>query len=58
MTLVATGFLGDFTTFSTFAYEISALGHARAWRRAIAYLVGTTAATLTAVALGLMAGGL
>lgn len=56
--LVATGFLGDFTTFSTFAYETAALGHARAWKRATAYLIGTTAATLTGVALGLMVGGL
>lgn len=54
--LVASGFLGDFTTFSTFAYEIAALGHARAWGRAVAYLFGSVAATLFAVAAGLAMG--
>jgi fluoride exporter len=54
--LVATGFLGDFTTFSTFAYEAAALGHARAWGRAAAYLFGTMVATLIAVLVGLSVG--
>lgn len=56
VTFVATGFLGDFTTFSTFAYEAAALGHARAWGRMTAYLVVSVAGTVAAVAAGLVLG--
>lgn len=52
----ATGFLGDFTTFSTFAYEAAALGHARAWGRMTTYLFVSVAATVAAVAAGLALG--
>jgi len=53
---LATGFLGDFTTFSTFVYEALALGHARAWRRTAVYVMGTTVATVAAVGMGLAIG--
>jgi CrcB protein len=51
--LVAAGFLGDFTTFSTFAYESAAMVRDRQWRRAVVYQAGSLAAALTAVLAGL-----
>jgi fluoride exporter len=54
--LLAVGFLGDFTTFSSFAYESATLVRDRQWRRAMAYQAGSTMAALAAVALGMAAG--
>lgn len=50
---VTVGFLGAFTTFSTFAYESVALVQAGEWLRAGGYVVGSVALGLVAVGLGL-----
>ena len=54
--LLAIGFLGDFTTFSTFAYESVMLARDGQWRRALVYLLGSTASALAAVMVGLACG--
>lgn len=50
--LVAIGFLGSFTTFSTFSYEAVALVRSGAMLRAGAYAAGSVAAGVTAVLVG------
>ena len=55
--LLATGFLGSLSTFSTFAVEL--LQEWLAWQRreAVALMAGSVAAGLLAVAAGMMIGG-
>jgi CrcB protein len=50
--LVATGFLGAYTTFSTFSYEAAALLQERDWRGGAAYVSSTVALGLAASLLG------
>ncbi|MET0275900.1 MAG: fluoride efflux transporter CrcB [Acidimicrobiia bacterium] len=51
--VVATGFLGSFTTFSAFAFETVALVDGGAAGAALANVVGSVVAGLAAAALGL-----
>ncbi|MDB4950114.1 MAG: CrcB protein [Gemmatimonadetes bacterium] len=46
--LVATGFLGAYTTFSTFSAEAALLVHDRDWRRAAEYVGATVVLGLAA----------
>ncbi len=50
--LVAIGFLGSFTTFSTFSYEALALLRDGEWGEAGGYVLGSVLLGLIAVALG------
>lgn len=50
--LVTVGFLGSFTTFSTFSYETAAMLRDGEWWRAGGYTAGSVALGLVAVALG------
>jgi CrcB protein len=50
--LIAIGFLGSFTTFSTFSYEALALVRDREWWQAGGYTLGSVVLGLLAVALG------
>lgn len=50
--LVAIGFLGSFTTFSTFSYETVALTRTGEWLRAGGYAMGSVALGICAVMLG------
>jgi CrcB protein len=50
--LVAIGFLGSFTTFSTFSYEALALARDGEWWRAGGYTLGSVALGLAAVGVG------
>ena len=50
--LVTVGFLGSFTTFSTFSYETSAMLRDGEWWRAGGYTVGSLFLGLVAVAVG------
>ncbi|HSH76424.1 MAG TPA: fluoride efflux transporter CrcB [Longimicrobiales bacterium] len=50
--LVTIGFLGSFTTFSTFSYEALALLRDREWWQAGGYTIGSVFVGLLAVALG------
>ena len=54
--LILTGFMGAFTTFSTFAFETSQLLDDSEWGLALANLLGQIVICLTCVFLGLMAG--
>lgn|SRR5690606_7103591 len=54
--LVATGFFGAYTTFSTFANESIALLRAGDWLPALGYIVGTNLTCLLGAAVGLVAG--
>ena len=49
---VAIGFLGSFTTFSTFSWEVFALLRDGAWWRASGYLAGSVLLGLAAVLVG------
>ena len=51
--LLVIGFCGGFTTFSSFGYETLGLLEARAYVAAAAYVLGSVAAGLAAVAVGL-----
>lgn len=47
------GFVGGFTTFSSYAWEVVQLAEAGAWGRALAYALGSTAAGVAAVVLAM-----
>jgi len=53
---VTIGFLGAYTTFSTLAFESYRLGEDGAWALAAANVLGSMAAGLSAVYLGIVAG--
>ncbi|CAN5480539.1 fluoride efflux transporter CrcB [soil metagenome] len=53
---LAVGFLGDFTTFSTFAYETVMLGRQRQWGRALWYVLVSTGLTVLSVMGGMVCG--
>lgn len=55
--LVTTGFLGAYTTFSTFAFETVALGRQRDHWPAVANIAGSVALGLGGAALGVLLGG-
>jgi len=50
--LITVGFLGSFTTFSTFSYETSAMLRDGEWWRAGGYTAGSVALGLLSVVLG------
>jgi CrcB protein len=50
---IAIGFLGSFTTFSTFSYEAVALLRDREWWQAGGYVAGSVALSLLAVVIGM-----
>jgi CrcB protein len=50
--LITVGFLGSFTTFSTFSYETAAMLRDGEWWRAGGYTAGSVALGLVAVVLG------
>lgn len=50
---VAIGFLGSFTTFSTFSYETAAMLRDGEWWRAGGYVAGSVAVGLAAVIFGM-----
>lgn len=56
--LVAVGFCGGFTTFSTFGYETVALLQGGEYGQAMAYALGSVAAGLVAVMAGMTLAGL
>ena len=56
--LVVTGFLGGYTTFSTFSFEALALLEARRWDAAAFYVIGSLVLGLLATGLGLVLGRL
>ncbi|HEY7415635.1 MAG TPA: fluoride efflux transporter CrcB [Ktedonobacteraceae bacterium] len=56
--ILATGFLGGYTTFSTMCWEGNQLLRSASWRFSMLYLGGTLAGGLLAAVLGLSLGGL
>ena len=52
--LVATGFLGAETTFSTYAYQTMTMIRYRKVRSAVSYFLGSAALGLLAITLGLL----
>jgi fluoride exporter len=54
--LAGLGFLGSYTTVSSFSLQTLALAHAGAWRRAAANVAGSLGLCLCAVSIGLFAG--
>ena len=55
--LVIVGFLGAYTTFSTFSLDTLAMAERGAWLAAGAYILGSVTASLAAVWLGVTLGG-
>ncbi|HLZ61018.1 MAG TPA: fluoride efflux transporter CrcB [Ktedonosporobacter sp.] len=55
--ILATGFLGGYTTFSTMSWETSQLARGGATRLSILYLGGSMLLGLAAASLGLLMGG-
>lgn len=53
--LVVVGFLGAYTTFSTFGWETHSLLRDGEWQKASAYLLGSVALGIVAVRLGVVA---
>lgn len=51
--IVLTGFMGAFTTFSTFGFETTALIHSGDWGYAILNIVGQNLAGIVAVTMGI-----
>jgi len=51
--IVLTGFMGAFTTFSTFGFETTALIHSGDWGSAILNIVGQNVAGIVAVTMGI-----
>jgi len=56
--LLAIGFLGDFTTFSTFSYETVMLARERQWTRGLSYVLASTVLTVLAVMAGMVCGAM
>lgn len=54
--LLAVGFCGGLTTFSTFGYETVSLLQSRAWAVALAYAGGSFVVALLAVVIGMWTG--
>jgi CrcB protein len=57
LTILGTGLLGAFTTFSSFARDAVALAEQKHWLQATTYLASTCALTVTAAAAGLAISG-
>jgi CrcB protein len=57
LTILGTGLLGAFTTFSSFARDAVPLAEQKKWLQATAYLAGTCTLTVTAAAAGLAISG-
>ena len=55
--VLATGFLGSFSTFSTFIVELCSELAARRWRQALVLLAGSVLGGLLAIQAGLSVGG-
>jgi CrcB protein len=51
---LTTGFLGGYTTFSSFAYETLTLGGEREWRLSVAYGLGSVVLGVAACYLGIV----
>ncbi|MCS7063591.1 MAG: fluoride efflux transporter CrcB [Methylacidiphilales bacterium] len=56
--LIASGFLGGFTTFSTFTLQAAELWSEGQWTLSIVYSVVTCGACIFGVALGMLVGGI
>lgn len=52
--LLVVGFLGGYTTFSSYTFEVLALANAGEWIFALAYVLGSNVIGLLAVVLGAM----
>lgn len=50
--LLTTGFLGAYTTFSTYGLEVMALGKGDRWEMALLYAIGSVVGGVLAVAIG------
>ncbi len=55
--LVVVGFLGAYTTFSTFSLDTLSMAERGAWLAAVGYVVASVAASIMAVGLGVTLGG-
>ncbi|WP_414692375.1 fluoride efflux transporter CrcB [Phenylobacterium sp.] len=51
--LIAVGFLGGYTTFSSFSLELARMVETRAWGQALGYSLGSVIAGVSAVFLGM-----
>jgi fluoride exporter len=56
--LLVVGFLGGYTTFSSYTFEAMTLADAGDWMDALAYLLGSNVLSLLAVVIGAMLAGL